>query len=509
MKGFKKIIAVVLTVTMVIGLSACGKTTSTDTSSTATSSDTKKTYDKIVYEYATFNNIPSTDTLAKVEEAINTITRDKIGVEVELKPIGIADYASSVSLSLQGGEQVDVFESLGDFNTSVSSGKAYDLTDIMDTCAPETKALLGEDILNACVQDGKLYGIPTYKPYALTPMIIYKQDIADALGIDMSKVKTIYDLTDVLRTVKKAYPDMAPFVPVQAGNSGLNYCITDVDYLTDSYVNPTGILLGDNMSVISYYGTDEFSKLCDLARTWYNEGLILQDAATTTSSASELMAGDNSFCYAASYSYPTEDTALALGAQMGVNAGAVQIGDAYLDTTSINALSWMVSSTCKTPEAALKFLNLTFTDKEIANLLIYGIEGEDYVIAADGSAAYPEGMDASSVPYTAQLSCGTLGNFFIMYQFGSANDASLKWEEEQNQAAKKSPAMGFTFDASTLTTEYTSVSNAIKQYLPGLLCGSVDPATILPEFKDKLQAAGLDAIIAEKQKQLDTWLANK
>jgi putative aldouronate transport system substrate-binding protein len=285
MKGIKKVIAVVLTITMVIGLSACGSTTNTATSATSTSTDTKKTYDKIVYAYASFNNIPSTDTLAALEEAINKITRDKIGVEVELKPIGVVDYASSVSLSLQGGEQIDVFESLGDFNTSVSSGKAYDLTDIMDTCAPETKALLGDDILNACVQNGKVYGIPTYKPYALTPMIIYKQNIADELGIDMTKIKSIYDLTDVLRTVKKAYPDMTPFVPVQAGSSGLNYCIGDVDYLTDSYLNPTGILQGDNMSVISYYDTEEFSNLCNLARTWYNEGLILQDAAITTSTA--------------------------------------------------------------------------------------------------------------------------------------------------------------------------------------------------------------------------------
>lgn len=507
MKKIKKLTAVVLTLSMVASLSACGNSSSNDTASTDGSD---KSYDKIVYAYASFNNIPETETLDTVEEEINKITREKIGVEVELMPLGIADYSSKVSLSLQGGDQIDVFESLGDFNTSVSSGMAYDLTELMDTCAPETKELLGEDILNACVKDAKLYGIPSYKPYALTPMVIYKQEIADELGIDMTQVKSVYDLTDVLRKVKEAYPDMAPLVPVQQGTSGINLTIGNVDYLTDDYYSPKGILLGDDMMVQDYYGTEEFANASTLVRTWYNEGLILQDAATTTSTATELMSADNSFCYVAAYSYPTEDTAASLEPQVGgTPLGAVQIGDAYLDTTSVNALSWMVSSTSKAPEAALKFLNLTFTDKDIINLLIYGIKDRDYVASEDGSVSYPEGQDASTVPYTAQLSCGTLGNFFMMYQMGSANPESLVWEEEQNQQAKKSPAMGFTFDSSSVKTEYTAVTNVIQQYLPGLLCGSIDTETALPEFRGKLAAAGLDTIIAEKQKQLDEWLAKK
>lgn len=42
-------------------------------------------------------------------------------------------------------------------------------------------------------------------------------------------------------------------------------------------------------------------------------------------------------------------------------------------------VSWMISSTTDVPEAAMKFLNLTYTDADVINLLIYGIEGRDYV----------------------------------------------------------------------------------------------------------------------------------
>ena len=139
--------------------------------------------------------------------------------------------------------------------------------------------------------------------------------------------------------------------------------------------------------------------------------------------------------------------------------------------------------------------------------MLYGIEGEDYVKNDDGTVSYPEGQDASTVSYTAQLSCGVLGNFFIQWPLeGSGSEESLKWEDEQNHSAASSPAMGFSFDPSGVQTQYTAVSNVIKQYLPGLSCGSVDPKETLPEFRKALKDAGYDDILSAKQEQLDAWL---
>ena len=251
-----------------------------------------------------------------------------------------------------------------------------------------------------------------------------------------------------------------------------------------------------------------FKELCLTARNWYQNGISMKDAATTTSAAAELMSSGNYFCYIAAYSYPEADTAASLEAQCGgFDLGAKIIGDAYLQTGDINGLTWMVASTTDVPEAATKFLNLTFTDKDIVNLLIYGIEGRDYVKDANGIVSYPEGEDASTVPYTAQLSCGTLGNFFNMYVLAGTDPASLEWELEQNKVAKTSPAMGFTFDSSNVKTQYTAVLNVIEQYLPGLLCGSLDPETEITNFVNALNDAGYQDILVEKQAQLDAWSA--
>lgn len=468
------------------------------------------TYDKVTYAYATFNNIPSEEALSEVEEAINVITREKINVEVELVPIEIWNYSSQVSLALQGGEKMDLIQSLGDFNTAVSTGMTLDITDMIDSLAPESKALVGDAWLAATSHEGRVYGIPTFKPIALTPMVIYRKDIADAIGLDMSAVNSVGDMTDVLRKVKAAYPDMTPLAAVNTGNIGVGLTVPNVDYLTDNYFSPKGVLLNDELTVVDFYASEAFAQVCELAHTWYNENLVMKDAATTASAASELMSSGNYFCYIASYSYPEADTAASLEAVTGgYPLGAKIIGSAFLDTSSINALTWMVASTSKVPEAALKFLNLTFTDKDVVNLIIYGLEGRDYVWNDDGTVRYPDNQDSTTVPYTAQLSCGTLGNFFIMHPMQGTNPASLDWELEQNKNAKTSVAMGFTFDSSPVKAEYTAVTNVIEQYLPGLICGSADPKTEIPLFLERLADAGLGEIIAQKQAQLDAWLAAK
>jgi putative aldouronate transport system substrate-binding protein len=43
------------------------------------------------------------------------------------------------------------------------------------------------------------------------------------------------------------------------------------------------------------------------------------------------------------------------------------------------------------------------------------------------------------------------------------------------------------------------------QYANALETGTIDPKDKLAEFISKLKAAGIDKIIAEKQKQLDAW----
>ena len=106
--------------------------------------------------------------------------------------------------------------------------------------------------------------------------------------------------------------------------------------------------------------------------------------------------------------------AQALSAQTGKNLETKRIAPFYFDTIAVNAVVWMVSSRSKVPDASSKkkkFLNLLYTDAELINTLLYGIEGEDYVKVDEHHVKFPEeGKNASTVAYTAYLSSGIVGS---------------------------------------------------------------------------------------------------
>lgn len=158
------------------------------------------------------------------------------------------------------------------------------------------------------------------------------------------------------------------------------------------------------------------------------------------------------------------------------------------------------------PEAAMKFLNLMYSDPEVSDLLNYGIEGTHYEMAEDGTYTYVQGQDDSSCTYHPAMTW-IWPNTYIGGQWQDAAPELGEKMTEFNKKARKSKAMGFTFDNSSVINEATACSNVMQQYTFGLEVGAVDVDTVLPEFRQALKDAGIDKVIAEKQRQLDEWLA--
>ncbi|WP_259391529.1 DUF3502 domain-containing protein [Paenibacillus sp. 1011MAR3C5] len=125
---------------------------------------------------------------------------------------------------------------------------------------------------------------------------------------------------------------------------------------------------------------------------------------------------------------------------------------------------------------------------------------------ADHIISYPAGQDATTIGFN--MLGWMFGNQFLSYVMQNDDPDIWKKTAEFNSASKPSKALGFVFDASAVKTEVAAVSNVVTQYKLPLETGSVDPDKLLPEFISKLKSAGMDKIIAEKQKQLDEWAKN-
>ena len=130
----KKLLSVLLTAVITAGtLAGCGGASSGGSGEAASGGSAEAAkdgeYTQITYAFVSFNTIP--DNTADVEEIINQVSREKIGVEVHLMPLSIADYSQQVSLAAQNGE-IDIFHTLGDLSQDISSDMVLDITDMID-----------------------------------------------------------------------------------------------------------------------------------------------------------------------------------------------------------------------------------------------------------------------------------------------------------------------------------------------------------------------------------------
>ena len=99
------------------------------------------------------------------------------------------------------------------------------------------------------------------------------------------------------------------------------------------------------------------------------------------------------------------------------------------------------------------------------------------------------------------------GNGFLAHVW-EGNDVDL-WDQTEkfNNEAIISKAMGFTYDPTPVKNEVAALTNVYDQYKMSLEGGVVDPSEVYPQFIERLKQAGIDKVIAEKQRQLDEWAA--
>lgn len=467
---------------------------------------------KVVMALLSFNKVP--DDYSRVSKAINKLTEAKANVELDLRLYGPADYQQKLNLALASGEQVDIFmppasESIGSL---VSKGSILPLDDLIQNYGKETLDILNEDfgegLLKSTTFDGHIYAIPANKGMSVPPTFIYNADMLKEAGFTENDINTIDDMSKVFEAVKKKFPDVVPFGPINTNPSdtGLIRFLMgsgEVDMLTDN--TGVGVVLGDSGKVVNLYDTDLFKNGVKIIRDWYRKGYLQKDAATTTTGQPQLMGSGRGFAYLGGYS--GKEIGKTLSMQLGKNIASKRIAPFYFDTLATTYVTWTINGNTKVPEAAMKMLNLTYTDADVLNTILWGVEGEDYIKVDEHHAKYPDGKTADTVGYTAQLTSGILGSESLQLQFEGVSWDDIGVKLEENKSTKRSPYLGFIFDPKDVKTELSAVTNVNNQYLPGLVCGSLDPDTTIPKYIQALNDAGAQTVIQKKQEQLDKWLS--
>lgn len=193
---------------------------------------------------------------------------------------------------------------------------------------------------------------------------------------------------------------------------------------------------------------------------------------------------------------------------MATTSSDAQLGDRIMTTNDVTQYMYHISTFCEEPEAAMRVLNVLYTDPDAANLIANGVEGMHYQYDENGRMAYLEGKDISNSGWTSQ-SMPLFPNSTLCPLWDFQQETTRELMEQANEEALKSLALGFSFDSTEVADQITACANVISQYYLPLMYAEVDIDETLPVFQQALRDAGIDDIIQAKQEQLDAWLASK
>jgi len=500
------LLALVLTVSLLSGCSG-SDSSSSDPSTVVSQQESEPVDDGPVEEVVMALFVAgagNSSDVQMIEDAINEIIVEKINTRVKIEIIAGSNYAQQMTLMLTGGEPLDLMVVTGaEFPTYVGREQIIGLNDLLDQYGAGIKEHVG-NFLRATSVDGEVYAVPTIRDYSRGGGLNIRKDLLDKYGIDPSSLKSLEDMTEVFRVVKEGEgADFYPLVIAGAGTSFLDNYRT-VDTLNDS----NGVLLNggyDNTDVVLYEESEEYSNLLNLFWDWYQKGYIQKDIATTTESYGSIMRTGNAMCWFTNCKPGIQQVA---ERNTGYEIETVQFLDYFSFTGQVNSFSWAIAQNSSSPEAAMKFMNLMFSDVDVMTYLSYGLEDVHYVTQADGHVGYPEGEDQTTIGWSLNTSW-LMGNQFLLPNWeGEPLDL---WDKQKaaNDNARMSMALGFVFDNSNVTTEVAAVQSVRDEYKRVVENGAGDPAVLIPEYVAKLKANGIERIISEKQSQLDAWIANQ
>lgn len=499
-KIWNRVGAAALTAAMlVMTLSACGKSSeSAAGSSPAPENQAEASADKediVKLRVWGFGYTATSDDCAAVAEAINEITREEIGVEIELVRSGDGE---KLNLALTSGEQLDLVNYhtySGGLSTLVNNGVAMPIDDLVAQYGQDMVAALGEDMLAMGRINDVLYSVPSLTQVGATSYgMAMRADILKEMNIDPATIQTWDDVHDVLVKVKENYPDMYPVVPAWAG--GGQQKTFAFDNLGTGFWDGLGILENahdSSTTVVNMYETDSYREFVERMYQWNQEGLFMPDAATSN---------ENNLCQTVGFSTfennsPRKAGELTTG--WGHDAVIIELVEPFI-ASGVGGSSFFIPSVCEHPEKAMQLWNLMYTNKEIDNLLVNGVEGIHYEYVDDSHIKAKDGSTYDSMAWAwPNGELATVNEGIDPEEWSRVRDFDA--------AAAKSPALGFRFDNTKVMNEITACNNVIAKYDVGLRWGELNPAETLPKFNEELKAAGLDTIIAEKQAQLDAFLA--
>ncbi|NLL76853.1 MAG: DUF3502 domain-containing protein [Clostridiales bacterium] len=547
----KKLVALLLAASMVIGLVGCGsasdsKSTAADSSGSSSESAEEiteesvpaageesaaadiDTSEHVVITYMTTGETPSgtKDKFDEMMVELNKILTEKVNAELQIYFIPWTDYLANYNLTLASMDgTVDLVGTASDWLDAwpnAKNGALLELSeDMLKTYAPKTWASVPAENWDLCKYNGDIYLMPEDNYAQWTNHgFIYRLDWAKEAGLK-DGVHSWADLTEYFRYVKKAYPDIIPW-----DSDGTQYAQMVGGYIqsNSNYVSIDGLNSGamwggakdDLYTIYSPYvtETDLLVEYAKLMKEWDDIGVWKTDVLNNTVSTNR---DDYRIGRVAAEQHHTQ-TWTDLVSHTPANTiyddnPDAETGFFYFGEESQNVVAlsithgaMAVSAGSKNPERALMVYDLLRKNPDCYKLLCYGVQGVSWDMDENGLRTTPEGynQDTDNINGTTNFWWGRNDDLEI-------RDASRNWDEidklyEKYDSIKiEYPYGQFVADVDLIQSQINNINeihtNYMKQISYGKYAGTAED--IVAEYQAALEAAGINEVTAELQRQFD------
>lgn len=331
------------------------------------------------------------------QEVFQEISK-RTGIKTNYIHPALGQEREQLGLLIASGSLPDIIQIRGLYSGGsaggVEDGIFLDMTDLMETYAPDYYALMTANDMNyklASTNDGKI-----------TEFNIFKASAPEFFRVNfLSSTIEKFGIVEMPETLDDYE---ALFARMREG--GLTGTILEKNGIVDQFMWPFGITSGfclaeDGKTVIWGQGTKEYKEYLELMHSWFKKGYIYKDfmANLTQNQKNALFANqeigafvqpvDLALSQAKSVgqkSFPANYPRKEKGQLIPFRTVSTETLPLILPNQS---MATVITTSSKNPELAMQYLNYFYT-QEGADLCNWGIEGKSYTVDENGQKHFTD-----------------------------------------------------------------------------------------------------------------------
>lgn len=443
---------------------------------------------------------------------INTYL-EPFNTTLETVIISWADMGTMYSLSLAGGEEIDLIYTAPwcYMYTEAAKGSFYTMDrDFISQNMPLTNKYQAETSYAETTINGEIVAISCNQEKADTKIVAIRQDLAEKHGIE--KLDNWDDYMNFMLTIaEKETPESGILAQASSGNNAELWEVYRQQY--DVFY-----LLKDNNLHYQYqYKEGEIPSVEDIELCWNSEAFLnfakdmktLADAGCWSRGAlSGTVSDDDAFGALQGASIAWNGTVFNYMRMAEKNEGVKCMAydltkDHLVSCEEYNNSDMAIATATKDPYRAAMVLDILKMDTYVNRLLTLGIENDHYTI--DGFE-YERGANVEAyAPNAVSVSWGVNNG---LYEEKGVEPREKEMVDSWEPRITSNPTVTFVFNDQAVTDYASACKAVLGDYVPSLQLGLVDDVeAYLAEMNAKLEEAGISKVEEELFRQYTEWAA--